>query len=84
MKIEDVEKLMQDTEEAIQYQNEISELLSGALTLEDEEGIESELAQIIEKQTSQLPSLPKDLKQPNVQVEEPEEPEHQEKQLVAA
>ena len=36
MSLEDVEKLMDETEEAIAYQNEISAALSGHLTVEDE------------------------------------------------
>ncbi|CAG8687638.1 17377_t:CDS:2, partial [Acaulospora morrowiae] len=37
MSIEKVEKLMEDTADAISYQNEIEELLSGKITDEDEE-----------------------------------------------
>jgi len=44
MSIEEVENLMLDTEEAIAYQNEISEILSGKLTNEDEDAIEEEYA----------------------------------------
>jgi len=46
MKIEDVEKLMDDSAEAIAYQNEISEMLSGALSNEDEQQIEEEFEQL--------------------------------------
>uniref|UniRef100_A0A7S4L0N7 Charged multivesicular body protein 6 n=1 Tax=Paramoeba aestuarina TaxID=180227 RepID=A0A7S4L0N7_9EUKA len=47
MKVEDVEKIMDDTREAIEYQNEISELLGQELVPEDEEAIEAELAELI-------------------------------------
>jgi len=59
MSIEKVEDLMNETAEAIEYQNEISELLSGALTVEDEEAIENELAQIVNEELNQkLPDVP--------------------------
>lgn len=54
MKIEDVEKLMEDTEDAIAYQKEIGELLSGKLSSEDDEEIERELEMIIREQTGEV------------------------------
>ncbi|ORX87502.1 hypothetical protein BCR32DRAFT_197906 [Anaeromyces robustus] len=54
MSIEKVEDLMNETAEAIAYQNEISELLSGALTTEDEEAIENELAQIQQEEVNTI------------------------------
>ncbi|PKY38340.1 hypothetical protein RhiirA4_311271 [Rhizophagus irregularis] len=50
--IEKVEKLMEDTADAIAYQNEISEALSGKLTSEDEEEILAELDQIVNEQVN--------------------------------
>ncbi|CAJ0762506.1 19845_t:CDS:10, partial [Entrophospora sp. SA101] len=44
--IEKVEKLMEETEDAISYQNEIEELLSGKITDEDEDEILKELDKI--------------------------------------
>jgi charged multivesicular body protein 6 len=50
---------MEDTADAKAYQNEISELLSGKLTSEDEEEILAELAQIEkERLVEELPSIP--------------------------
>jgi len=46
MSIEDVEKLMEDSAEAIAYQDEINEMLAGSLTTEDEDELLSELAEI--------------------------------------
>lgn len=43
MSLENVEKLMADTADAIEYQNEISNALSQQLTPEDEELVEDEL-----------------------------------------
>ncbi|KAF0450498.1 Snf7-domain-containing protein [Gigaspora margarita] len=54
MTIEKVEKLMEDTTDAIAYQNEIEELLSGKITREDEDEILEELRQIEEEQVCRL------------------------------
>jgi len=60
--IEKVEKLMEDTTDAIAYQNEISEALSGKLTSEDEEEILAELAQIEREQlVDELPPVPEQI-----------------------
>ena len=42
--LEDVEKLMAETAEAIAYQEQISQAISGSITAEDEADIEDELA----------------------------------------
>jgi len=83
MSIEKVEDLMNETAEAIEYQNEISELLSGALTVEDEEAIENELAQIVNEELNQkLPDVP-GTELPKVEVGEEEyEEEKKEEQKV--
>ncbi|CAG8815811.1 42829_t:CDS:2 [Gigaspora margarita] len=57
MTIEKVEKLMEDTTDAIAYQNEIEELLSGKITREDEDEILEELRQIEEEQL-EFPRIP--------------------------
>ncbi|EGC35267.1 hypothetical protein DICPUDRAFT_11107, partial [Dictyostelium purpureum] len=49
MSLEDVENLMSETEEAIQYQNDISEALSGKFSQEEEDALLEELDQM-EKQ----------------------------------
>ncbi|CEG67680.1 hypothetical protein RMATCC62417_04073 [Rhizopus microsporus] len=48
--IEAVEKLMDDTAEAIAYQNEIDEMLHGLISAEDEEEILKELDELTEKE----------------------------------
>jgi len=85
MSIEKVEDLMNETAEAVAYQNEISELLSGALTVEDEEAIENELNRIVEEEmNNKLPDVP-NTELPNVEgVSEPEEEVEEEKQEVKA
>ncbi|KAL2116598.1 hypothetical protein VTJ04DRAFT_8766 [Mycothermus thermophilus] len=42
--IENVQKLMDETAEAIAYQQEVSDLLAGRLSVQDEEEVEDELA----------------------------------------
>ncbi|KAI9027837.1 Snf7-domain-containing protein [Hyaloraphidium curvatum] len=63
MKIEDVERLMDDTADAIAYQQEVSDLLSSKITAEDEEEIERELDMLVaeeerEAASGQLDKLP--------------------------
>lgn len=69
MSIEDVERIMEETQESIEYQREIDELLGQNLTQEDEDAIAEELESIIlselpephledEDITTQLPDVP--------------------------
>lgn len=46
MSIEDVERIMEETNDAVEYQNEIDALISGSLTDEDEEDILRELEEL--------------------------------------
>uniref|UniRef100_A0A3P8XZQ0 Charged multivesicular body protein 6 n=1 Tax=Esox lucius TaxID=8010 RepID=A0A3P8XZQ0_ESOLU len=43
MSIEDVERIMEETQEAIQYQRELDEMLAGSLTQEDDDAVLAEL-----------------------------------------
>lgn len=54
MSIDDVEKLMADTQDAIEYQKEIDELLGTNLTQEDEESLLRELDQITQGEDDRL------------------------------
>ncbi|TPX51809.1 hypothetical protein SeLEV6574_g00032 [Synchytrium endobioticum] len=69
MSVEAVQKLMDDTADAIAYQNEIEQVLSAKLTEHDEAAIEAELDAIEEEQRVDLPSVPKN-PLPKVQVPE--------------
>ncbi|KAI9275528.1 Snf7 family [Phascolomyces articulosus] len=78
MSLEAVEKLMDDTADAIAYQNEIDELLSGQITSEDEEEILRELESLQQEELeAQLPEVP-DKEIPGAAKEEqlPEVPTH--------
>lgn len=56
LSIEDAEKIMQDTQEAISYQQEIDEILAGGLTAEDEDEVLRELDQLIKDSMPEVPS----------------------------
>ncbi|KXH44691.1 Snf7 family protein [Colletotrichum simmondsii] len=82
--IEHVEKLMGETADAIAYQREVSEMLGGRISVQDEEEVEDELAALeasvaAEEAVRNPPKLPKvpDTKLPTPQGEEEEEPEAQ-------
>ncbi|CAF4007417.1 unnamed protein product, partial [Rotaria sp. Silwood1] len=47
LKLEDIEKLMEDSREAIEYQNEVSNLLAGGLSRADEQDVEAEYEESI-------------------------------------
>ncbi|ROW03667.1 hypothetical protein VMCG_05489 [Cytospora schulzeri] len=60
--IENVEKLMGETADAIAYQNEVSEMLGGKISNQDEDEVEDELAaleaELSEPQPQSLPNVP--------------------------
>ncbi|XP_077474381.1 charged multivesicular body protein 6-like [Stigmatopora argus] len=58
MSIEDVEKILEETHESIEYQKQIDELLAGALTQEDEDAVLVELEVIIQEDDVALPDVP--------------------------
>ncbi|XP_050499214.1 charged multivesicular body protein 6-A [Diabrotica virgifera virgifera] len=73
LKIEDIERILDETREGIDKQNEINELLSGQLTDEDEAAVEEELAGMIEQE---MPSVPSE--EPKVEVNEEESEDEEE------
>ncbi|KAJ2453281.1 Vacuolar protein sorting-associated protein 20 [Coemansia sp. RSA 2336] len=73
MRIEDVERLADDTAEAIAYQNEISELLQMNMSREDEDAVLQELDELERQESDRLRlDLPK---VPDHQLPEPERPQ---------
>ncbi|KAI8378432.1 Snf7-domain-containing protein [Blakeslea trispora] len=76
--LEAVEKLMDDTADAIAYQNQIDDMLHGLISAEDEEEIERELEELREQELdAELPEVPvKKLPQAEVDHEIPSVPTH--------
>ncbi|XP_016321134.1 charged multivesicular body protein 6-like [Sinocyclocheilus anshuiensis] len=60
MSIEEVERILEETQEAIEYQKQIDELLAVFLTAEDEDAVLAELEAITQGQDITLPELPTD------------------------
>ncbi|XP_056264116.1 charged multivesicular body protein 6-like [Pseudoliparis swirei] len=58
MSIEDVERILDETQESIEYQRQIDEMLAGALTQEDEEAVLAELEAITQGEDVALPDIP--------------------------
>uniref|UniRef100_A0A4W6G1K1 Charged multivesicular body protein 6 n=1 Tax=Lates calcarifer TaxID=8187 RepID=A0A4W6G1K1_LATCA len=58
MSIEDVERILDETQESIEYQRQIDEMLAGALTQEDEDAILAELEEITQGEDVALPEVP--------------------------
>ncbi|XP_061471763.1 charged multivesicular body protein 6 isoform X2 [Rhineura floridana] len=57
MSIEEVERIMDETQEAVEYQRQIDEILAGSFTTEDEDAILAELDAITQEQID-LPEVP--------------------------
>ncbi|XP_049716653.1 charged multivesicular body protein 6 isoform X1 [Elephas maximus indicus] len=57
MSIEEVERILDETQEAVEYQRQIDELLAGSLTQEDEDAVLEELDAITQEQV-ELPEVP--------------------------
>ncbi|XP_043085020.1 charged multivesicular body protein 6-A [Puntigrus tetrazona] len=60
MSVEEVERILEETQEAIEYQKQIDELLAGSLTAEDEDAVLAELEAIAQEEDVALPELPTD------------------------
>ncbi|KAI1884366.1 hypothetical protein AGOR_G00225670 [Albula goreensis] len=75
MSIEEVERIMDETQDAIEYQRQIDDMLAGSLTQEDEDAVLAELEAITQGEEVELPEVPTE-SLPEVPEEEPEpEPE---------
>ncbi|TKS91974.1 Charged multivesicular body protein 6 [Collichthys lucidus] len=58
MSVEDVERILDETQESIEYQRQIDEMLAGALTQEDEDAVLAELEAITQGDDVALPEVP--------------------------
>jgi len=65
MSIEDVERIMDETNEAVEYQQEIDALLAGGLTSQDEDDVLDELNEMI-KSSMPEPAFNEDVSLPDV------------------
>jgi len=68
LSIENVEKLMDETNEAREYQREVNEALQGQLSLDEEDEVQEELARL---QAEAIPDIPPELKLPSPPEETP-------------
>ncbi|KPP69736.1 charged multivesicular body protein 6-like [Scleropages formosus] len=71
MSIEEVERIMEETQDAVEYQRQIDEMLAGSLTREDEEAVLAELEAITQGEDTSLPEVPAE-ELPEVPEGEPE------------
>ncbi|XP_035695110.1 charged multivesicular body protein 6-B-like [Branchiostoma floridae] len=86
MSLEDVEKILDETQEAVEYQREIDDLLAGGiLTDEDEEAVLAELDEITKADLPQVPDEDVSLPEvPRDRIPEAEAPKERQRELVAA
>ncbi|KAK7919204.1 hypothetical protein WMY93_010488 [Mugilogobius chulae] len=75
MSIEEVERIMDETQDSIEYQRQIDEMLAGTLTQEDEDDILAELDAITQGDV-ELPEVPSD-ELPEVPAAKEEKPERE-------
>ncbi|XP_062270184.1 charged multivesicular body protein 6 [Platichthys flesus] len=75
MSIEEVERIMDETQDSIDYQRQIDEMLAGSFTQEDEDAVLAELEAITQGDVD-LPEVPSD-ELPDVPEEEEEKPERE-------
>ncbi|KAG6878626.1 hypothetical protein C0993_001149 [Termitomyces sp. T159_Od127] len=68
LNVESVGRLLEETQEAREYQREISEMLSNTLTLDEEEAVQTEL---LELEAQHLEALPQIVELPSVPTSEP-------------
>ncbi|XP_034715903.1 charged multivesicular body protein 6 [Etheostoma cragini] len=59
MSVEEVERIMDETQDAIEYQRQIDDMLAGSLSQEDEDAVLAELEAITQGDV-ELPEVPED------------------------
>ncbi|KAE8283850.1 Charged multivesicular body protein 6 Chromatin-modifying protein 6 [Larimichthys crocea] len=88
MSIEEVERILDETQDSIEYQRQIDEMLAGSLSQEDEDAVLAEL-EAITQGDAELPDVPSD-ELPEVPAASEEKPERDrprkkpERELLAA
>jgi len=81
MSLEDVERIMDETQEAMEYQQEIDELLSGKLGSDDEEEVELEFARMLELEEAEAEEA-NGAKTKEVVLEAPDLPDVPQKKII--
>ncbi|KAG7491240.1 hypothetical protein MATL_G00000940 [Megalops atlanticus] len=76
MSIEEVERILDETQEAVEYQRQIDDMLAGSLTQEDEDAVLAELEAITQGEDMELPEVPSE-PLPEVPKEPEKEPERE-------
>lgn len=72
LSIDEIEKVMDETREGVEKQQEIDELLSGALTDQEEIDVEAELDELISQEAEiTTPEVPTEVPLPDVPEDEP-------------
>lgn len=72
LSIDEIEKVMDETREGVDKQREIDEIMSGALSDEDEGDVEAELDALISQESEvETPEVPADVPLPDVPEDEP-------------
>ncbi|CAH0564662.1 unnamed protein product [Brassicogethes aeneus] len=73
LNVEDIERIMEETREGVEKQEEINAILSGNLTQEDEDAVEDELAEILKQEMPEIPTEKPDVIEEGEDVEMVEE-----------
>ncbi|TBU45208.1 Snf7 family [Dichomitus squalens] len=85
LNIENVERVLEETQEAREYQREIDEMLANSLSLEDEEAVQAELREL-QLETLGVEDAGRPVQLPSVPTERPvspvKEPQPQERERV--
>jgi len=77
MSIEDVERIMDETQEAVEYQQEIDAILCGGLTDQDEDDVLSELDDMIKSSLPDAEAAEEDVQLPDVPTDDIADEERQ-------
>ncbi|XP_027706010.1 charged multivesicular body protein 6 [Vombatus ursinus] len=83
MSIEEVERIMDETRDAVEYQKQIDDLLAGSFTQEDEDAILEELEAITQEQV-ELPEVPSEPLPEKIPEKEPIKTRPKQAELVAS
>nr|CAB3230670.1 charged multivesicular body protein 6-B-like [Phallusia mammillata] len=84
MSYEDVEKILEETQEGIEYQQELDDLLAGSLTPEDELSVLAELDELLGVTTEQKELNLPDVPTAELEEQKQKEPKQKQAEMLAA